>query len=503
VQGILAIPVLYGFAALVFSSAAYQQFMPSIAKVFMFSSGVHALAVATFSSLPYAIGQVQDAGLLFFAKMATDTARRMHKAEPAAVTATALVTIGISTAIVGICLICVGKLKLANLVSYIPMPVFGGYLAFIGLFCVEAGLSLTSGMAINGINTWHLLLESDRTILLAVTAVFTGGCLCWVARNLDTMILPACICVVPILFYLALLVTDTSMEEARAFGWLGQQHPPGNWENVIALYDFSLVDWSVLPHQLPSLLTMTIVIVFGSTMDVAAVEMGTGVPLNPDDQLITIGVSNVLAGLSGGFAGSYIFTQSLLGFKSKFHHRSVGYVLAVLQLLVFMCSFDPLCSIPLFFFASTIIFIGIDLLLEWLWEVRVKLGAGEYVVLLITFASVVAVGMDMGFLIGILAAIMNFVYEYAVSTRDNSSRYVVNITSRMRSGHLRKPEHERRLKQYFGAIRTLELHGSIFFGSAASVFKDIVDACTMSLKLPMGPSYGSVTNFSGTTSENG
>lgn len=38
-----------------------------------------------------------------------------------------------------------GYLKLAALVQYLPLPVVGGYLAFIGLYCLEAGLSLMSG----------------------------------------------------------------------------------------------------------------------------------------------------------------------------------------------------------------------------------------------------------------------------------------------------------------------------------------------------------------------
>lgn len=442
-QGILAIPVLYGFAALVFSSPVYAPFMPSIAKVFMCSSAVHAAAVAALSTLPYAIGQVQDAGLLFFCRMATDIAARMSGAPPEAVAATALVAIAASTVLVGLSLICIGKMRLANLVAYVPMPVFGGYLAFIGLFCIEAGLSLTSGEGINGLGTWYLLVQSKQTVILVVTALFTGGCLCWVARNLDTMVLPACICVIPGLFYATLYFTNTSMDDARKHGWLGQEHTPGHWENVFDMYDFSLVDWSVLPYQLPCLVTMIIVITFGSTMDVAAVEMGTGVPMNADEQLVTIGLSNVIAGSAGGFAGSYIFTQTLLGFKSKFRYRSVGFVLAGLQFAIFLCSFDPLCSIPLFFFASTIIFIGIDLLLEWVWEVRSKLALGEYLVLLATFAAVVAFGMDMGFVLGVVAATVNFVCEYTLSTRDNSSRYVVNITSRMRSMHLRKPGHVR------------------------------------------------------------
>ena len=44
--------------------------------------------------------------------------------------------------------------------QYLPLPVVGGYLAFIGIFCLEAGLSLMTGQQIDGVSTWGLLFKS-------------------------------------------------------------------------------------------------------------------------------------------------------------------------------------------------------------------------------------------------------------------------------------------------------------------------------------------------------
>ena len=46
--------------------------------------------------------------------------------------------------------IVTGKLQLATYVQYLPLPVVGGYLAFIGLYCLEAGLSLMTGVQVGG-----------------------------------------------------------------------------------------------------------------------------------------------------------------------------------------------------------------------------------------------------------------------------------------------------------------------------------------------------------------
>lgn len=45
----------------------------------------------------------------------------------------------------------------------------GGYLAFIGLFCLEAALGLSSGKDIRGVDTWGLLLNTRYCIFVLFT----------------------------------------------------------------------------------------------------------------------------------------------------------------------------------------------------------------------------------------------------------------------------------------------------------------------------------------------
>lgn len=44
-------------------------------------------------------------------------------------------------------LVVLGRLRLASIVQYLPMPVIGGYLAFIGYFCGQAGLAFAAGVS--------------------------------------------------------------------------------------------------------------------------------------------------------------------------------------------------------------------------------------------------------------------------------------------------------------------------------------------------------------------
>jgi hypothetical protein len=75
---------------------------------------------------------------------------QQHKSPPThctdlqAIISTVLVSLSLSTAALGLALVGLGRLRLASLVQYLPMPVVGGYLAFIGFFCGQVIPSIPS-----------------------------------------------------------------------------------------------------------------------------------------------------------------------------------------------------------------------------------------------------------------------------------------------------------------------------------------------------------------------
>jgi hypothetical protein len=88
------------------------------------------------STMPFAIAQVDEVGFIFLAQMATSIINicRTSNATDEEILATALCWIVLSTALLGLAMVLTGKLQLAALVHYFPLPVLGGYLAYIG-FC--------------------------------------------------------------------------------------------------------------------------------------------------------------------------------------------------------------------------------------------------------------------------------------------------------------------------------------------------------------------------------
>ena len=70
VNGVMVIPVMISFTSIIFRNQAFEAYMPSLIKLVLFSSMLHQVSFTIFSSLPFAVGQVQDAGLIFLSAMA-------------------------------------------------------------------------------------------------------------------------------------------------------------------------------------------------------------------------------------------------------------------------------------------------------------------------------------------------------------------------------------------------------------------------------------------------
>lgn len=88
--------------------------MGQLVKQVFLASAIQQTVVVFRSKLPFAIGQVQDIGLIFLSAMATSImkAAREGKMEPKEAIGATLVALSISTLVVGILVIATGELPL-------------------------------------------------------------------------------------------------------------------------------------------------------------------------------------------------------------------------------------------------------------------------------------------------------------------------------------------------------------------------------------------------------
>lgn len=251
-------------------------------SVLISSSLVHQFGFLMFSSLPFAIGTVQDAGLIFLSHMANTIASKMISDgnSDIEILSTTLALLCSGTAALGLVLVLMGRFKLADAVSFLPMPVVGGYLAYIGYFCLLAGTSLCISHPMMDLKDWGLLLDPSN-LILAVPGLLTGVVLTLTSRfATSSATLPLVMTSIPILFYLVFWLLGISLQEARESGWVGQSSPSVPVSDLVQIIDFSKVRWDLVVDIIPTWFGMVFVVSFASCLDVAAISIDMGQPLD-------------------------------------------------------------------------------------------------------------------------------------------------------------------------------------------------------------------------------
>ncbi len=152
----------------------------------------------------------------------------------------------------------------------------------------------------------------------------------------------------------------------------------------------------MLPQQILRLISMFLVVAFSSSLDVAAIEMEMGLPLDYNRELNTVGLANIFSGLTGGYTGSYIFSQTIFTMRRGVYSRINGYTVVLCEALLILTPISVISYLPKMFFGSLLVMIASDLLMEWLVAARHKMAMMEYVVCLLTFVAIQGMGIEIG-----------------------------------------------------------------------------------------------------------
>ncbi|KAI3438511.1 hypothetical protein D9Q98_000939 [Chlorella vulgaris] len=500
------VPALIAFCAVVFKDPAYEPWIEPLCKFFFLASAVHQAVVCCLSAVPYAVGQVQDVGLIFLSAMASSIAAACAADgySAAAALGTSLLTMAVSTFVVGLGLVAVAKAQLASVVQYVPLPAIGGYLSFVGYFCFASGLGLGCGIQLGTLSSWVQLWDAHVAARVAPTlaSCFT---LMWVmARHKHPAALPLTLLAIVALFHGCLAALGVSLEEAQQAGWLLKPAAStGRFWDLWLLFDLgpglSLqhIHWSAALQQVGKLLGLFLLVCFGSCMDIAAISSGMNQdsPLRLDfnQELTTIGISNMLSGAVGaGFTGSFIFSQTIWSGRAGVTSRLNGAVIALLEFGMFALPGSGLVQyLPCFFFGSLLLLFGLEIMLDWMLRSYHKLSAAEYALLWATFGAISVFGLEAGIAAGCVGATLFFVFAYSKAQLSNFS------LGQGHSGIVRSADQEAALEllrpTHMVAAR---LRGFLFFGTANAISTRL-HAAAKSLEAAGG------TSSSGSSSELG
>lgn len=433
-------------------------------------AGAATMAVIGAFSLSYrgTIVQPQDVTALILSLAAASIAGSWPAAASDELFATIAVLVAVTATVTGGATLLFGHFRLGHVVRFIPYPVLGGFLAATGYLLVTGAIGMTLG---DNVSIWSagILFMSGNPEKwmpwIAAAIIFYV-----VTRRLrHGLVLPACIVVAVLGFYVVLGGLGVDAATAQAKGLL---LGPFESASLYASLDQGIITqarWDLVATQFPSIIAVVGMATIGSLLNVSGLELATGEDIDPNRELRGIGIANLAASVSGGMVGYHLLSQTLFAKALGVTGRVAGIAVALVTVAVLFMGTTYLSVLPIGVFAAVIGFLGIDLLVTWLWHERRRLPPRDFLVVILILVVAATIGFLEAIAIGILAASVLFIVAY-------SSLDVVRLKTtgaRKRSGVERGPRALAVLSDHGERVAIYQLSGYLFFGTVHRLVSEV------------------------------
>lgn len=502
---LLLLPVTLGYASLMLGSVGLDnpQLLSRVASLMFLANGTFALTYAALDRGTHAsIGSVQDPGVMFLAAVVQSLASACATAPECSteVSSTAIIMIaGGATAITALAFLLLSFMpRLVQLVTYIPLPVVGGFLASIGAFILQGGLSLSlepvdlpkgamdSAGAASGWVAAAYSLVAEENRLPAVLSLGYGVALSIVVRISSHPAVLPCAMALPVpIFYAVVAMSPLSFDEPWSENMffsdstLSDGTPNNTTVEDVGIFPPLVVGvaQNKLPiaqaaaliassSGLPGLLANMVAAVCVSTLllNTLGVETSLGLSFDYREELRLLASSNMISALAGGVPGARNYTLTVLthtGLSAVGNTKSRAGAVTCGLLFVAMYLLDlPLhTGVPRWAFSGVLLFVGVDLLLAWLFTARSSMGRSDFGVVWLSFLAIQLLGINAGMAISVLVSIVAFIVQY-------SRVAVISRAPVRRANRFRLASERSALIKADAAILRYRVAGVLFFATA-------------------------------------
>ncbi|KAJ1554670.1 hypothetical protein HK096_002460 [Nowakowskiella sp. JEL0078] len=283
------------------------------------------------------------------------------------VMATIMVTFSLSTILTGIVFLLLGIFKLGNVIQFFPRHILVGCIGGIGLFLLETGIEVSTGLKteftfsyLYEIFAWQRLQIWGTGLLLALSLKFLQRFIS------HPLFVPSFYMIVPLVFYIIVWATGSSLEDLRKQRWLfdlpSSEDVP--FYTYWTYFDFESTVWSAIPATLPTMFALTFFGILHVPINVPALAVSTHQEVDTNLEIVGHGISNIASGLIGSVQNYLVYANSLLYIRSGGNTRIGGFLLALATSAVWIFGGSVVSLVPTVVVASLIFLLGIDLLME-------------------------------------------------------------------------------------------------------------------------------------------
>lgn len=320
----------------------------------------------------------------------------------------------------GAMLLLMGILRLGFLANFLSHPVISGFISASGLLIATSQLKTLMGVKAEGHNFLELmqalLLQAPQThgLTLAVGGL-TLAFLFWVRKGLKPLLLraglgPRLADVLAKVGPVAAIAVTTVL--AWALGWQAQgvkivgTVPQGLPPLTLPLWDLALWQSLAVPALLISVVGFVESVSVGQTLAAKRRQR-----IEPDQELVALGASNLSASLTGGFPVTGGFARSVVNFDAGAQTPAAGVYTALGIMLASLFLTPALYYLPQATLAATIIVAVLSLVDLGILKRTWAYSKADFMAVLATLLMTLARGVEVGLVVGVAVSLALFLYR--------------------------------------------------------------------------------------------
>ena len=458
--------IAYGlsFAALIFAPPLNTWLAYGLAATFI-ASAIGAAFVALRSSLPFAIAAPDGATSAVTATLAAIAVQKLIDiGPPDDLLAPVMIVVALATALTGVLLLVLGLVRAGSAIRFVPYSVIGGFLSATGWLMVSGAVRVITDHSLS-----PSLLGTTTLAQLGAASVVALALYFVLRHARNPLLLPAVMLAATALAHLAFLLSGTSLDEALQLGWIFKApHAVGlapTWD----LGDVRNFPWRILPGLSADILAVMFVTTITMLLNTTGIELFTRRDANLGRELKTLGLANVTSAALGGYVSCLSLSRSTLTYAVGGRSRTCGLLVAVVSALMLLVDPAFLAYVPKFVLGGLLLYLGANLMYEWLVDTARRVSPLEYASLLAIAILIVQVGFIAGVLIGVIIGCATFA---VTASRVNAVKFSFDGLE-YRSTLDRGPEELAILAKHGRQIQGMSLQSYLFFGSANRLYQQV------------------------------
>ena len=269
-------------------------------------------------------------------------------------------------------------------------------------------------------------------------------------------------------FHASLLVSGLSLDGARAAGMLLEPISIGSWQTPFN-QEMAAVRWDLLLLHINDVAAMTLVVLVTTLLNATSLDVATGVEADFDRELKALGVANILGGLAGGLVAVNSFNRSMLNQRAGANSPIAARLCAAIVLGAALFAPGAVALLPRPVLIGLVLFLGMSLLLNWLWDARRELPRADYLTVAVILVIVAAFGIATGVILGVGIASLSFVVTFS-----RQSVVKQRFTSASQRSNVERSQQENACLEEKGEwLHGFVLQDYIFFGTANNLLEEI------------------------------